>query len=104
MEDRDMEDTNPHPRSCQCNSELREIYQQCTPVPASRFRQFAPRKYPLQGHEYEGCENHQHAWEGHRLSASTEAASILFRYGTSELVPFPINDSLTSPPEYRAKP
>jgi hypothetical protein len=48
MENRDVKDPNPKPRGGQSNSELYEIYQQRTPVPAFRLGEVTPRKHSLQ--------------------------------------------------------
>jgi len=48
FEEREAKEANPNSRQGQSNSELYQIYQQCTPVPTFRFGKFATGKYCFQ--------------------------------------------------------
>ncbi len=79
-----MEEANPKPCGRQRNSELYKRYQQRTSVPASRFGQVTPREDPLQDHEYDGCDNYQHARERYCMECH-ESSSWLERYHNGQL-------------------
>src|ERR1700722_4361711 len=90
MEYRNVKYANPQPCGCQSDSELGEIYKQCAPVPASGFRQVAPR-------------NNLSKTMNMRVATTTKMLGRVMSQipqrlkphrfynanGTSELVPFP---------------